>query len=232
MRTMRSVRLPNMLSWPLLWMLLAARGAARANIADSGSSKELKCEPIKLELCNQYNSTGMPNFMGHQLQVWYYSNTTDSQTVSTINLQGDAKAGLETFLPLIQYGCSSELLFFLCSVHVPMCVNLPPSRQSTEPAHALIGPCRPLCQRVKNSCLRILQNFNLEWPESLSCDKFPPTNNHSHMCMDGGPSRSKSSQNKKAGGGASYSTFQSLQNYPELISKYKVISLLFVEKCF
>ena len=28
----------------------------------------------------------MPNMMGHQLQ-------------------GDAKAGLETFLPLIQYGC-------------------------------------------------------------------------------------------------------------------------------
>ena len=36
----------------------------------------------------------MPNMMGHQLQ-------------------GDAKAGLETFLPLIQYGCSEELQFFL-----------------------------------------------------------------------------------------------------------------------
>ena len=131
-------------------------------------------------------------------------------------------------MPLIQYGCSSELLFFLCSVHVPMCVSLPPTRQNTEPAITLIGPCRPLCQRVKHSCLRILHNFNLEWPEALSCDKFPPTNNHSHMCMDGGSSRSKSSQKKilgGGGGGASYSTFQSLQNYPELISKYKVISL-------
>ena len=32
----------------------------------------------------------MPNLLGHQLQ-------------------GDAKAGLETFMPLIQYGCSPDL---------------------------------------------------------------------------------------------------------------------------
>ena len=40
-------------------------------------------------------------------------------------LQGDAKAGFDTFLPLTQLGCSDELLMFLCSVHVPMCVTLP-----------------------------------------------------------------------------------------------------------
>merc|ERR1719422_1768612 len=72
--------------------------------------QELQCEPIKIEQCaTEYNSTGMPNMMGHQLQ-------------------GDAKAGLETFLPLIQFGCSPDLQFFLCSVHVPMCVTLPPTQ--------------------------------------------------------------------------------------------------------
>ena len=55
--------------------------------------------------------------------------------------QGDAKAGLETFMPLIQYGCSPDLQFFLCSVHVPMCVSLPPTQDSKEPAHQLIGQC-------------------------------------------------------------------------------------------
>ena len=30
---------------------------------------------------------------------------------------------------------------------------------------------RPLCERVRNSCLRILQNFNRDWPASLSCDR-------------------------------------------------------------
>merc|ERR1719422_1383179 len=91
----------------------------------------------------------MPNLMGHQLQ-------------------GDAKAILETFMPLIQYECSSELQFFLCSVHVPMCVTLP--GEGSDPAHTLIGPCRPLCQRVKAACERVLKNFNLEWPEALECD--------------------------------------------------------------
>ena len=41
---------------------------------------------LRSQCATEYNSTGMPNMMGHQLQ-------------------GDAKAGLETFLPLIQYGC-------------------------------------------------------------------------------------------------------------------------------
>ena len=56
-------------------------------------------------------------------------------------LQGDAKAGLETFMPLIQFGCSPDLQFFLCSVHVPMCVTLPPTQDSEETAHQLIGLC-------------------------------------------------------------------------------------------
>jgi len=163
-------------------------------------AQELKCEPIKLELCTHYKSTGMPNFMGDQRQ-------------------GDAKAGLETFMPLIQFGCSPDLQFFLCSVHVPMCVSLPPTQDTEEPAHQLIGPCRPLCQRVKDSCLRILQNFNKEWPAALNCEKFPPTNNHEHMCMDGG----NTSRGNRPFVGSS-SAFNSLQNYPELISKYKDIS--------
>ena len=70
-----------------------------------------------------------------------------------------------------------------------------------------------------------MEIFSFAWPEALNCDKFPPANNHSHMCMDGGSNRSKSSQSKTVVGG--YSTFQSLQNYPELINnklikKYKV----------
>ena len=46
----------------LLFSVLAGAGCAIP-------AQDLKCEPIKLELCTHYNSTGMPNFMGHQLQV-------------------------------------------------------------------------------------------------------------------------------------------------------------------
>ena len=52
-----------------------------------------------------------------------------------------------------------------------MCVSLPPSQTAGQPAHQLIGPCRPLCERVRQACLRILQNFNLAWPEALGCDR-------------------------------------------------------------
>ena len=82
------------------------------------SHDQLRCEPIKLEhcthykcctytctctctcacicacactcTCRNYETTGMPNLLGHQLQ-------------------GDAKANMETFMPLIQYGCSPDL---------------------------------------------------------------------------------------------------------------------------
>jgi len=162
--------------------------------------QELQCEPIKLELCSAlpYKSTGMPNLMGHQLQ-------------------GDAKAGLETFSTLFHYGCSPDLQFFLCSVHVPSCVSLPPTSDSKEPTHQLIGPCRPLCERVKRSCLKILENFNLPWPETLDCARFPPMNNLDHMCMDGD---NLSVINR---GGLS-SAINSLHNYPDLIRKYQDLS--------
>ena len=64
------------------------------------------CEPIKLDLCRGigYGQTSMPNLVGHDLQK-------------------DAQLQLQTFTPLIQYGCSSQLQFFLCSVYVPMCTE-------------------------------------------------------------------------------------------------------------
>ncbi|KAF4526447.1 hypothetical protein B566_EDAN014059 [Ephemera danica] len=117
------------------------------------------CEPIRVELCMGlgYNVTGMPNLVGHELQ-------------------GDADFTLHTFSPLIQYGCSARLLFFLCSVYVPMC---------TEKVLQPIGPCRGLCESVRSRCYPVLQGFGFPWPAALNCSKFPTENNHEHMCMEG-----------------------------------------------
>ena len=134
-------------------------------------------------------------------------------------------------MPLIQYECSSELQFFLCSVHVPMCVTLP--GEGSDPAHTLIGPCRPLCQRVKAACERVLKNFNLEWPEALECDRFPPSNDLENMCMEGGINTSRANQNRKFNEGAK--AFQTLFNYPGLLSdpkfKVSIISNSFYKDC-
>ncbi|KFM67990.1 Frizzled-4, partial [Stegodyphus mimosarum] len=91
-------------------------------------------------------------------------------------LQQDAQSQLETFTPLIQYGCSSRLRFFLCSVYVPMC---------TEKVAQPIGPCRPLCESVQELCEPVLLEFGFQWPPVLNCSQFPPTNNEKHMCMEG-----------------------------------------------
>ncbi|KAI1286981.1 Frizzled-4 [Halotydeus destructor] len=117
------------------------------------------CEPIRLEKCQGigYNYTSMPNLIGHELQQ-------------------DAELQLETFVPLIQYGCSSQLKFFLCSVYVPMC---------TEELPKAIGPCRSLCESVKNRCQPVLVEFGFYWPAALNCSKFPEENNVQHMCMEG-----------------------------------------------
>ncbi|KAL6426172.1 hypothetical protein ACFW04_009020 [Cataglyphis niger] len=117
------------------------------------------CEPIRIEMCRGlgYNVTVMPNLVGHEIQ-------------------GDADFTLQTFSPLIQYGCSAQLHLFLCSVYAPMC---------TEKVPAPIGPCRGLCEQVRARCFPVLQGFGFPWPAALDCSKFPPENNHQHMCMEG-----------------------------------------------
>lgn len=130
-----------------------------AVLAACGYQLTRKCEPIRSELCKGlgYSDTGMPNLVGSELQ-------------------SEAMLQLQTFVPLIQYDCSSRLKFFLCSVYLPMC---------TEKVLETIGPCRPLCKSVKSRCEQVLENFGFHWPASLNCSKFPPVNNQDHMCMDG-----------------------------------------------
>jgi frizzled protein 4 len=118
------------------------------------------CESIRVESCRGlgfWNSTSMPNFAGHETQA-------------------DADLMIQTFAPLVQFGCSSQLRFLLCAVYVPMC---------TEKVVDNIAPCRPLCQNVKERCHPVLVEFGFPWPASLDCDKFPEENNRYHMCMDG-----------------------------------------------
>lgn len=124
-----------------------------------GVSQGRTCEPIRVELCRSrgYNMTTMPNLAGHEFQK-------------------EADGHLSTFAPLVQYGCSSQLLLFLCAVLVPMCTDKVP-----EP----IGPCRGLCVSVRERCLPVLQGFGYPWPPQMDCAKFPPHNSPAHMCMEG-----------------------------------------------
>jgi len=122
--------------------------------------KVRECEVIKVEKCVGigYNYTGLPNFVGQDNQE-------------------DAVSQLMTFMPLIQVDCSSDLLFFLCSVFAPMC---------SEHVVDIIGPCRSVCERVRESCAPILQQFGFPWPDAFDCSKFNERNDDNVMCMEGG----------------------------------------------
>lgn len=105
-----------------------------------------KCEVITVAICDTnipYNTTIMPNMLGHTRQE---------------------EAGLEViqFTPLVKVNCSPDLQFFLCLVYVPVCTIL------DDP----IPPCRSLCESARR-CEHLLRNFGLDWPENLQCDKFP-----------------------------------------------------------
>ena len=106
---------------------------------DPNSGLGPTCEPIKIDMCRSlgYNMTGMPN-------------------LAMNSRQSDAAQNLETWSPLIGTRCANELQFFLCSVYTPMCVSLDSltsgSSSSSSGAGSmarLIGPCKPLCERVK-----------------------------------------------------------------------------------
>ncbi|CAB3364860.1 Hypothetical predicted protein [Cloeon dipterum] len=143
-----------------LLLLLLGAPAARAYMATGiFEPAQRTCEPIRVNLCDKigYNVTGFPNLVGHELQ-------------------SDAETTLKTFAPLIKFGCSARLPFFLCSVYVPMC---------TEKVAEPIGPCRKLCESVKSRCQPVLTGVGLPWPTALQCHKFPKENNHQQMCMEG-----------------------------------------------
>ena len=116
------------------------------------------CEPIQLSLCKDvgYNMTRMPNMVGTDIQ------DAEQQTLS--------------FSSLIQYKCSSRLKFLLCAVYAPMC---------TDKVNVLIGPCRGVCESVKDRCHPIMSKMGFPWPKILDCAQFPAVNNGTSMCMEG-----------------------------------------------
>uniref|UniRef100_A0A1I7XZS0 Frizzled-4 n=1 Tax=Steinernema glaseri TaxID=37863 RepID=A0A1I7XZS0_9BILA len=143
----------------LLWMGTTATHGASFAAAVAGKDAP-KCVPITIEECKKvlpYKMTRFPNFIGSENEK-------------------DAEADLMTFKPLVTTQCSQFVEFFMCSVYLPMC---------HEKLPVPIYPCRPLCEKVKNSCSPVLREFGFRWPEKLNCSKFHQENKDESMCMVG-----------------------------------------------
>ncbi|GBN27876.1 Frizzled-5 [Araneus ventricosus] len=117
-----------------------------------------RCEEITIPMCRGigYNYTSMPNKFHHDTQD---------------------EAGLEVhqFWPLVEIHCSDDLLFFLCSLYAPICIE---DYQGQLPA------CYSVCERARAGCAPIMHKYGFVWPERMNCDDFPRYGDQEHLCMD------------------------------------------------
>ncbi|XP_049438719.1 atrial natriuretic peptide-converting enzyme-like [Epinephelus fuscoguttatus] len=111
---------------------------------DMSQISSAACQTITVPLCQDlpYTQTVMPNMLGHTTQE-------------------DAALVLQTFLPLIQVGCSPHMKTLLCSVYTPECLSGTPR-----------PPCKSLCEHARSGCEPMFQRFGFPWPEALKCDTF------------------------------------------------------------
>ena len=118
------------------------------NVAGDLTSK-CRCIPFNSSICTNYSShCVVPNYRGYD------------------DLE-DTEEELQSFLQLINTGCSKHLATFLCFYYYPVCD--PVSGQ-----HSPI-PCRDFCIAVKKECKGMIKN--LKWPRYLKCKKnFPKKN--------------------------------------------------------
>ena len=123
-----------------------------------------RCEPITIPMCMdmRYNLTMMPNLIGNIDQK-------------------EAAIRAHEFAPLVQFGCSHLLQFFLCSMFAPMCTE-----QVDE--ILIIPACKGMCLEVKRDCEPILEKFDYKWPPILDCNTLPAKSDRSNLCMEPKPS--------------------------------------------
>lgn len=136
-----------------------------------------RCEEIRLSMCRGigYNLTSFPNDMNHDTQE---------------------EAGLEAnqFVPLVEMKCSPDLRFFLCSLYMPICI---------EDYHKPLPVCRSVCERSRSGCAPIMQQYSFQWPERMSCERFPVSGDPENLCMepkDEGGSMGGGSSGSSSGG--------------------------------
>ena len=134
-----------------------------------------RCEEIKISMCRGigYNMTSFPNEMNHDTQE---------------------EAGLEAnqFFPLVEMKCSPDLKFFLCSLYMPICI---------EDYHKPLPVCRSVCERARSGCAPIMQQYSFQWPDRMSCERFPLNGDPDNLCMEEPSYLNEEEGGQKSGGG-------------------------------
>ncbi|KAJ8026745.1 Frizzled-10-A [Holothuria leucospilota] len=139
----------------LLFTMLSAVSAAGIDTSRYGTNR---CERITIPMCVGigYNTTRMPNVLGH---------TTQEEAAPLIH----------EFQPLVEYGCDEHLRFFLCSLFAPMC---------SPQVDVAIPACRPMCEKVRRNCEPVMEKFSFTWPNNMDCTNLPHVYQNKILCMN------------------------------------------------
>ncbi|XP_067308010.1 secreted frizzled-related protein 2-like isoform X2 [Pseudorasbora parva] len=101
-----------------------------------------------------YGEMRVPNLLGH-----------DSAR--------EAQQQSAAWMPLLGKHCHRDTRRFLCSLFAPVCL---------PEVAASVGPCRSLCEAVRDACLPVMSAFGFPWPEMFNCSRFP---DGSELCIPG-----------------------------------------------
>lgn len=62
---------------------------------------------------------------------------------------------------MVNLVCSPDLRMFLCALYAPVCV-----------VYGQVSmPCRSLCQRARDECHKLMEIFDVPWPEDMECSR-------------------------------------------------------------
>ena len=121
-----------------------------------------KCQKITVPLCSgnasKYDQTRLPNFISftNQRQVELFTKQTQIQE-------------------LVKTKCSKDVVFFLCSVLLPICISESKGTDG-KMISPMVPPCRSLCENVYNDCIQSIRMLNFSWPGKLNCSGLPDHN--------------------------------------------------------
>ena len=111
---------------------------------------DVVCQPHFLKQCQSLNyTTTLPNLRG--------------QTIPSV-----IEEEFLHFEGLFRFNCSNALLVLLCSIYAPFCAF-----DSTSNHSVVLKPCRNLCNHVYDGCIGVFNEYQYQWPEILTCEKFP-----------------------------------------------------------
>ncbi|XP_070545289.1 uncharacterized protein [Ptychodera flava] len=128
----------------MVTLMLAVFGSFHFSLGQDATPTT--CQSLQSSICAlqvNYTQTHFPNFVGHEHP-------------------NDAELQLQTFTPLIQFGCSEYLPQFLCAVFYPYCDS-----------NGVKLPCQSVCHIVYDGCMPVLESFGFPWPSAMDCSLFP-----------------------------------------------------------